>query len=373
MLIDPVKKKYPNITLDIVPTGKGSQLGDLIAAGTIPDMYTGYTGQMAGLNEMEVFSDITPLAKKMNVDLGRFEPVILDSIRASGKNNELYGLPFNVQLNATYYNRDIFDKFGVPYPKDGMTWDDTIELAKKVTRSDGGVQYRGLDQESFARIFYPRSLNMVDPKTNTAHVNNEEWKKVLELGKKIMSIPGNMRKSSENAINQFEKTRTLAMMTTINRISNMIEAGKTGLNWDVAQFPSYNDLPNQYGMVDPWIMFILKTSKHPEAAMEVLDVMTSKEVQLQMAKDTAKMSPLKDPELKKALGANIPELKDKHLQSIFKSHPGKNPSFSKFYGPAQKAIRGNMWDYIQGKKDINTALRDAQEEITKLINASEGK
>jgi multiple sugar transport system substrate-binding protein len=373
LLLDPVKTKYPNISIEYVNIGKGTDMASMIAAGTIPDLFTGWTGQMAQLNEMDIFFDITPLAKQMNIDLGRFEPVILVSIRASGKDNALYGLPFNVQLNATYYNRDIFDKFGVPYPKDGMTWDDAVELGKKVTREDGGTQYRGLDQEAFSRIFYPRSLNMVDPKTLTAHVNTDSWKKVLETGYKIQTIPGNMRKPSTNAIDQFEQKRVLAMMTTINRIPNMVDAGKEGLNWDVAQFPAYDDLPNQYGMVDPWIIFPIKTTKHKEAAMQVIDVVTSKEVQLKMARATAKMSPLKDPQLKLELGADIPELKDKHLQSIFKSHPGLNPSFSKYYGPAQTIIKNNMWDYIQGKKDLNTAQRDAQDGITKLVNDGEGR
>ncbi|MCC2684522.1 MAG: hypothetical protein K0R75_1421, partial [Paenibacillaceae bacterium] len=32
-----------------------------------------------------------------------------------------------------------------------------------------------------------------------------------------------------------------------------------------------------------------------------------------------------------------------------------------------------MWDYIQGKKDLNTAQRDAQDGITKLVNDGEGR
>jgi multiple sugar transport system substrate-binding protein len=373
MLIDPVKKKYSNITLNIVQTGKGNQIQDMVAAGNLPDMYTGYTSLMASLNQMDIFSDITPLAKSMNIDLGRFESVVLDGIRASGANNELYGLPFNLQFNALYYNKTIFDKFGVPYPADGMTWDDTIELGKKLTRVDGGVQFRGLDPSSLTRIAYPRSLNMIDRQTGKANVDNEQWRIVFNLGKKILDIPGNMRKSNANARNEFSKAQTLAMLPDANIIATYKEASEAGFNWDMAQYPSYKDLPNTYGMVDPWIMFILKTSKHREQAMQVLDVLTSDEVQTLMAKTMIKMSALKNPDIKKALGGDIPYLQGKRFSSVFKSHPAPNPSFTKYYSDAQKILDSEFWDYAAEKQDLNTALREAQDAINKVVSEDQTK
>ncbi|CAG7636973.1 ABC transporter substrate-binding protein [Paenibacillus allorhizosphaerae] len=366
MLIDPVKKKYPNITLNVMATGTGKNIQDLVAAGNTPDLFAGYTGMMPALKQLDVLDNLEPLVKKFRVDLDRYEPAVIDAIKVSGNNNELSGLPFNLQLNALYYNKDIFDRFGVPYPKDGMTWDDAIELARKLTRTEGGVAYRGLDPESFTRIFYPRSVNIVDPKTNKAAVNNEQWKTVFDLGKRILSIPGNERKES-SPINEFRKSKTLAMLPSYNFFSDMKEASESGLNWDVAQYPSYKDRPNIYGMVDPWIMFVAKTSKHKDAAMQVLEVLTSNEVMLQMAKNTAKLPPLKNPEMKKALGENMPFLKGKSIVSVFKSRPAPNPSFTKYDTEAQKWLEASFWDYIRDKKDINTALRDAEEQINQII------
>ena len=34
---------------------------------------------------------------------------------------------------AIYYNKDLFDKAGVPYPKDGWTWEDFQDTAVKLT------------------------------------------------------------------------------------------------------------------------------------------------------------------------------------------------------------------------------------------------
>lgn len=70
------------------------------------------------------------LIKRHNIDLSRFEPSIISALeKMSG--GGLYGLPLYNDRMALYYNKDIFDKFGVPYPKDGMTWDEVIELSIK--------------------------------------------------------------------------------------------------------------------------------------------------------------------------------------------------------------------------------------------------
>jgi ABC-type glycerol-3-phosphate transport system substrate-binding protein len=175
MLIEPVKKKYPHITLNIIQKGKGASIPEMVVTGEVPDLFTDWTGGMKNLMELDVFYDMTPLIKQQNIDLSRIQTGVLDSIKVNS-NGGIYGLPFNSQLFMMLYNKDIFNKFGVPYPKDGMTWTETVELAKKVTRMDGGTQYRGLDPDGIQRVGLSRSQIMVDAKTNKSNVNNEEWK-----------------------------------------------------------------------------------------------------------------------------------------------------------------------------------------------------
>jgi multiple sugar transport system substrate-binding protein len=59
-------------------------------------------------------------------------------------NGGLYALPVAMQPSPLIYNKDIFYKFGIAYPKGGITWNETYELSNILTRSDGGVDYRGL-------------------------------------------------------------------------------------------------------------------------------------------------------------------------------------------------------------------------------------
>jgi multiple sugar transport system substrate-binding protein len=368
MLIEPVKRKYPFITLNIIQKGKGNSIQELIASGQVPDLITDWTGGVSNKKQFDLFFDLTPLIKSHNLDLGRFQANTLDAIRAVADNNELYGLPFNSQLFLLLYNKDIFDKFGVPYPKDGMTWNETVELAKRLTRQDGGTQYRGLDPDGVERVALSLSQNIVDGKTDQPKVNNDQWKRVFELGKRMFSIPGNgMTKSP---FNDFAVDRRLAMLATYNRFAQFKEPSETGLNWDVAQYPSFEGKPNTYGLSNPWMMLITKTSEHKDQAMQVLEVLTSDEVQLVNAREAAKLSPLKNPEMQKQFGADVPYLKGKHLEGIFKSQPAPAPAYSDFYSKGRSIVVKEFKEYLAGKKDVNTALRDAEESINQVIRDS---
>lgn len=78
----------------------------------------------AGINYQR---DVWPLAQPWTVYEGR-----------------VYGVPANVGTDGVWFHKDLFDKAGVPYPKDGWTTDQLVETAKKLTVRDASgriVQY----------------------------------------------------------------------------------------------------------------------------------------------------------------------------------------------------------------------------------------
>jgi multiple sugar transport system substrate-binding protein len=46
-----------------------------------------------------------------------------------------------------------------------MTWENAIELGKKLSRTENGIKYRGLEPENANRISLPLSAQTVDPIT----------------------------------------------------------------------------------------------------------------------------------------------------------------------------------------------------------------
>jgi multiple sugar transport system substrate-binding protein len=368
LIEDPVKKKYPHITIERI-NKSNNPIDNVIATKQQLDLVTLWHGGMPAQNQFEYLEDMTPLVQKFKFDLNRFDPKSIDAVRKVS-NGGLFGIPYNVNFNALYYNKDVFDKFGAAYPKDGMTWDDTIELAKKLTRNEGGVQYKGLDPDGHVRMMFPLSVNLVDPKTNAANVNaNDLLKRVFEMGKEINDIPGNQQVGS--FLNTFPKDRNIAMLATSNFTSFFRDA--QGLNWDMAQYPSYKDRPNVYGMYDLHVMAVPKVSKYKDDAFKVIEVLMSEEVQMQSVRVTGRVSPLKDQTFKDNFGADQAGMKGKNIAAIFKSKPADAPEFSRFYSDANTIVTAEYKDLLAGKIDVNTALRNAEEKINAAIKAKLGK
>ncbi|CAG7640771.1 hypothetical protein PAESOLCIP111_04170 [Paenibacillus solanacearum] len=369
VLFEPLKKKYPYIT--VKPTFKGGKetIDNWVVSGNPPDLFNYYAGDMGVLVQLGLVEDITPLAKKHNIDLSRFQPAMLDSVRAVSGKGELYALPRYSNTVALYYNKDIFDKFGVSYPKDGMTWDQTIELAKKLTRADGGKNYYGLSFDNLLRPGYSFSLDALDPKTNKAAVNSNDWRRVMQLNRDIFSIPGNLPnpvKLVNSGHTVFTANMDLAMLASVNNFRWIEPAAEKGLNWDMVQYPYFPDKPNIGGMVDVHAIGVAKTSKHKDAAMKVLELMTSDEVQLIAARSGA-ASPLSNPEMQKQFGADVAFLKGKNVQAFFKSKPAPTPQFSNYRTEAYSVFNPLYLDYVSGKMDLNTFIRTAEEAINKKI------
>ena len=61
----------------------------------------------------------------------------MDAFRWRG---EQLCLPQNVSSLAVYYNRDLFQKYGVPEPKAGWTWNDLVATRDAMTRDANGRQ-----------------------------------------------------------------------------------------------------------------------------------------------------------------------------------------------------------------------------------------
>jgi ABC-type glycerol-3-phosphate transport system substrate-binding protein len=364
---EPIAKKYPNIKLEMIKKAD-NKLPDLVAAGNTPDIILGWQGTIATWRTMDLVDDITPFIKKHSIDLNRFESVVLDAIKVTSDKGELYGIPYGLNFNALYYNKDIFDKFGVPYPKDGMTWEDAIEVGRKVTREEGGVKYKGLSPEDVNRMSKQIAVNTVDPTTDKSLLNTEPWKRVFETTKAIYSIPGNEKDTVAPRV-AFTQNKTVAMLGTVNIINTLGEATNQGLNWDVAQYPSYKGLPNTYGAVDGHWIIPVKTSKQKDAIMKVIEVVTSDEVQTISARQTGRLTPLKNGDIKKLVAADLPYTKGKNISGIFKSNPAVYPKQPLYVGNDLKHRNDAFNDYLAGAKDLNTVLREAEDKHNKDLQS----
>ncbi|WP_158606575.1 ABC transporter substrate-binding protein [Paenibacillus ginsengarvi] len=367
LLTEPLKKKYPHITINQI---KGD-ITKVVAEGTPIDVYIMAHVDLGNFIQLDLADDIEPLMKTHNMSLSRFDPNVIQTLRAiSPDGKKLLGIPFYLQFTTLYYNKDIFDILGVPYPKDGMTWDDTIQLAKKVSATHDGKAYLGFKADQAQRMADPLGITSVDPKTNKASVNNDKYKKVFQLTQQFFSIPGNGAKDEKDVnagpVNLFAKDKALAMYFGVNRFPTL---QKADVNWDIAQSPYYPDKPNYGGIIDSFMAGVSKTSKHKDDAFRVLEVFTSDENQLYSSRALGYVSPLLDKRMQEQFGAELDFLKGKNVQAIFKSKNAIPDPMSIYRNDSLTILLEEHGKYIMGQQDVNTALKTAEERINKKIES----
>lgn len=316
-IVNPVKAKYPYITPEkVLRNSTTNRVEDMIARNETPDMIISATPLMAEHRLLGLDYSLDDMIKNYNLDMGRFDPTLIEAAKSSAESDQLLGMPYTMHFGALYYNKDIFNKFGVEDPPDGMTWDDAIELSKRLTRSEGGVDYRGLEPDvHVTRPASQLSIPLVDAKTQKAVLNTDDWKNVFEMLKSLYAAQD--ATSINNSFSRFVKDQNYAMFPSLNMIA---ELGKyPDLNWDMATYPVFKEAQGYGPQIDAHVMIISSTAKHKEEAFEIITVLVSDEVQMNMAKK-ARVPALKDPKFKEAFGQDMPYLKDKRIEAHLKLH-----------------------------------------------------
>src|SRR5690606_29440714 len=89
-------------------------------------------------------ANLTPYLERDDVDLGMYIPQLLENHRYIDGN--IYTLPKDFSTLGVYYNKDLFDQAGIAYPQPGWTWEEALEMMRKLTRArgDGEVETWGV-------------------------------------------------------------------------------------------------------------------------------------------------------------------------------------------------------------------------------------
>lgn len=370
-IVKPVQKKYPNISFNIVRKGTGTNPEELVAAGIVPDLIYTTDANTPLWRELDVPEDLNTLIKSNNFDLNRFDPNAIDAVKVySGGKGAMYALPVAQNIAALLYNKDIFDKFAVPYPKDGMNWDEIIQLARKLTKTENGVRYIGLSPDTVSRIGYGLSLPYVNPATNKATINNDNWKKVLTTMKDMIDVPGFLGedKKLSYGTNDFFKNGNIAMLTAWvpDMIASIDPSITDKFQWDFVSLPNYSEAIGTGRIITPHTIMLNKQSKYKNEAFQVMSIFTSDEVQAEMSK-SGKISVLAKADFQTQYGANVPFIQGKNISGIFKSKTRKiNDPLTEYDALVRSALDAASKELAAGK-DVNTVLRETEEKANKAI------
>lgn len=365
--VEPVKKKFPHVTLELIPTKLS--LADLVAANEVPDILQTQPSEYVRLVDMALPYDLTELIKKHKTDMNRFTPSMVDAVKSLDKNGRFTAIPFRPTRYGLLYNKNVFDKFAVPYPTDGMTWDQTVELAKRVTRSENGVQYRGLDILEPHRLFTQLSLNPIVGEK--AVVTTPAWQTAAEMWQRVLAIPGNSNNFGNDINKLFDSFSSgeVAMLASSVGIPRMITISEKvpDLRWDVVSFPTFKEAPATDTGRNYQLYVITSTSKVKDEAFEVISYLMSDEVQMALSRD-GYITSLNNKGIQNALAADVAVLKNKNLASLFKYDKAGAYVVSPYFIGNVPSLLNNAFVKIgSGQQDINTALREAEEAMNKAV------
>ncbi|NMO94613.1 ABC transporter substrate-binding protein [Paenibacillus lemnae] len=364
-----IREKFPNVTIEYKGVTSERRIEHLILDGENIDLFVQSIGGFFNTVPVNDFQyDLTELVEKYDVDLSRIDPSMIDSMKANA-NGELWGVPFQNTNLVIYYNKDIFDKFGVDYPTNGMTWEEMYDLAKQFNQTRDGADYVGLALSGHHHIKLNNfGLSYVDPETQLSTYDDEKWKSVFDVLYTPAQDPGYRafmaKKENLVADSQDFYDGKAAMLGSIQHHTGNPNFQRADFNWDMVSYPTYKENPGVGSQAYPTYLAIPSFAKNKDAAMKIIKYLISDEFQMEASK-AGVMPVLSNPEVQKVYGTA--EYQGKNLEAAFFNEFAPVMYKTIYDNDVEKASTQFITDLALGNMDINTALRQAKEQGDKKI------
>jgi multiple sugar transport system substrate-binding protein len=269
---------------------------------------------------------------------------------------------------VTFYNKDIFNKFGAPYPKDGMMWDDYYDLAKTLTRTDGGVDYHGFVAHAGLNAYWNQlSLSWLDRKVDKAAVNTEPWQKLVLNLRRFYEIPGN----GYVKVDDFKKGYIAIDLHVTDKLITWHDENPD-IDFDIVSAPTLPKAPKTGYQPNTVYWFVTKTSQHKDLAFQAAAYLLSDEVQAELSRQSL-VTPLVSKKVHDEFGKDLPQLTGKNTGAVFYNKLALSPP-ARAADLIQVGLSSNFEKALstmyESKEDVNTTLRKLEESFNKQIDAA---
>jgi multiple sugar transport system substrate-binding protein len=285
-IIDAYQKLHPSVTIEY------QQVADYLtkifteaSSDTLPDLIScqvGFTQQFADAGIVEKI-DIEKL--KANQDF-KFDDFWETTLSYSMYQGEYYGLPVDGGNYAYIYNKKIFDEVGITVPNEGFSWDEFVEVGKKLVKKDANgkvVRYATMMNDLGFKFILPLIWQ-----NGGQYLNEDGTKCLLDQPKAIEAIQWVKDLYTEHGVMPpLEKVNegTLPIVGMLN--SGTIAMGRVGL-WETLKLKDsdildWKIMPAPYGKGGHGEVLYVNTlsisskSKNKQAAMDFLLFVCSQE------------------------------------------------------------------------------------------------
>ncbi|TDF95054.1 ABC transporter substrate-binding protein [Paenibacillus piri] len=401
--------KYPNIDVQVVSTQGFIQYGpdtDInkehakFIDEQKPDVLFLSLEQYEKMAEEGRLYELDTVIKQDKFDLEGILPNVIEAIksRSSGK---LYGLAPGFNSQALFYNKTLFEKNGVPLPKDQMSWEELFEAARRFpTTGDENSRIYGFGMNNYSDSLFQyvrmigdtKGLSFVNPETGSVTIQTDAWKKTAQLaldalksGAVYRPTPG--KQFMGGSMEEYFKSDPfiagkVAMTISGNYLMDNLKQAKTHLKdqvpeWDMVTIPVDPQNPESSGIMVNQIFAVNAQSQSVRAAWEFVKYINGNEYARVTSKSSgmgnmpSRIQYLKDPD-----GRSLePFYKLKGDGMLASRALGKLPS--EFYRSFSMLGDTELKAALEGKKTVDEALKliqeKGQEELIKAKQAEEAK
>jgi multiple sugar transport system substrate-binding protein len=249
-LVESFSERYPSIQVELIHIPGQAEYRNRITADLIggdpADVvlinYRRYAA-FASLGALEPLGGY--LEKSRLLSKRAFYP---QAIEAFSWNDQLMCIPQNISSLVVYYNKDLFDQAGIPYPAEGWTWLDFLSAAQVLTQDfdhDGSRDQFGAGIEPslvrLAPFIWQAGGHLVDDRANPStlvldqpgEVRAERFFVALQTVYHV--VPNAEQEAAEDSESRFINGR-LAMFFNSRRGVPTYRESVT-FDWDVAPMP----------------------------------------------------------------------------------------------------------------------------------------
>lgn len=279
---------YPNYCEKILTQVAGDSGPDVI----FTDITYFFSFQAHGM-----FLDLTPYVNQTQPPItARFFPEILKPFSRDGK---IYCIPRDIApITCMYYNKKPFDEAGIPYPTDDWDWNQFLSICRKLTQRQGDrVTRYGFYGWEWGNFIFTNGGRIVDSEEHPTRcvIDSPQAREALQFyhdlvyKERVMPSPQQLAASGMNTVQYLANEKTVMYLSGIWETPQLRtlqkkakEEGKT-FDWDIVQFPKGPH--GQRGTRTGGSGYaVLKTTKHPQAAWEVVKALAGPEGQTDLAK-----------------------------------------------------------------------------------------
>ncbi|MBI4550012.1 MAG: sugar ABC transporter substrate-binding protein [Candidatus Omnitrophica bacterium] len=270
-------------------SGYTSKILTRIAGGAAPDIVATEVNMFVSFASKHVLEDLGPyVSRDTEFSLDDFYPAVVRRFTVGGR---LLAIPRDTAPFAcVFYNKDLFDKEGVPYPTDDWTWDELLDKAKRLTRTDemGRVTQYGFYGWAWQNFLYSAGGALVDNVENPTEcrLGTEASKMGLQFYSdlinkhRVMPAPVALANLGMGIDIMFSSGRLAMFLSGIWETPTL---RNYNFKWDVASFPAGPSGVRRVGTGGTGYA-ILKSSRHKQEAWEVVKALTGPDGQAELAR-----------------------------------------------------------------------------------------